>query len=146
MIRRNKQLFRHEPWNGIFGDCHRTAISCLLGLAPHEVPHFIQQEMESDGYWRELQNSWLAERGFVLLTSYYAGEGLSLTKLLSVLEGCNGSQPAILGGRSPRGTDHSVVYLGRGAIWDPSEFGGGLVGPLSNGFWEVNYLGVRLQA
>lgn len=30
----NKQLFRHHPEQGIFGDCHRTAIACMLDLEP----------------------------------------------------------------------------------------------------------------
>jgi hypothetical protein len=35
----HKQRFRHDPANGIYGDCWRTAIACLLDIQPEEIPH-----------------------------------------------------------------------------------------------------------
>ena len=35
----HKQLNRHRPEEGVFGDCYRTAIACLLDLRPQDVPH-----------------------------------------------------------------------------------------------------------
>lgn len=35
-----KQLYGHNPDQGIFGDCFRTALGCLLNLPPEKVPHF----------------------------------------------------------------------------------------------------------
>ena len=32
------QLHKHDPANGVYGDCGRTAIACLLDL--HPSPHF----------------------------------------------------------------------------------------------------------
>ena len=49
MIRR-RQLFRHEPHNVIYGDCHRTAIACLLDMEPWQVPHFTQLAHTTPGY------------------------------------------------------------------------------------------------
>ncbi len=34
----HRQLFLHEPERRSFGDCHRTALACLLNLPPEEVP------------------------------------------------------------------------------------------------------------
>jgi hypothetical protein len=31
-VRFTKQLFRHKPDEGVFGDCFRTAIACILEL------------------------------------------------------------------------------------------------------------------
>src|SRR5437879_5835280 len=39
-LRMQKQRFQHDPDGGVWGDCHRTAIACALGLPRDEVPHF----------------------------------------------------------------------------------------------------------
>jgi len=35
-----KQAFRHDPSNGMYGDCHRTAIASILGVERDTVPNF----------------------------------------------------------------------------------------------------------
>lgn len=35
----HRQLNKHDPENGVYGDCYRTVIACLLDLKPTEVPH-----------------------------------------------------------------------------------------------------------
>ena len=36
-----KQLHKHDPDNGVWGDCHRTAIGCLLDIEPELIPNFL---------------------------------------------------------------------------------------------------------
>lgn len=31
-IKKQKQAFKHDPANGIYGDCYRTGIACILGI------------------------------------------------------------------------------------------------------------------
>jgi hypothetical protein len=80
-----KQLFRHEPHNGIYGDCH------------------------------------------------------TLEELLRYQGATNPDAYYLMGGCSPRGTNHTVICLGGGLEWDPHPDGGFLVGPLDHGFWEITY-------
>ena len=37
-----KQLNEHNPDEGVYGDCYRTAIGCLLNIPPEFVPHFCE--------------------------------------------------------------------------------------------------------
>ena len=36
-----KQANRHDPENGIFGDCYRTCLAGLLGVDRDSVPHHV---------------------------------------------------------------------------------------------------------
>lgn len=62
----HKQLFPvHDPDNGIYGDCYRTVIACLLDLDPEEVPH-VCDNMPDDYVGKEHEermNAFLGERG-----------------------------------------------------------------------------------
>jgi len=49
-MRFHKQLItNHNPESGIFGDCQRTAIACLLDKHPSDVPHFATPETWNNG-------------------------------------------------------------------------------------------------
>lgn len=43
-IKRQKQAFLHKPEEGVYGDCYRTCIACLLGIDRDAVPHFYSTE------------------------------------------------------------------------------------------------------
>lgn len=138
MIRRH-QLFRHEPHNEIFGDCHRTAIACLLDLEPWQVPHFTQLANTVPGYdWEEGVARFLEGRG--LCSADVSFGGGDLEGVFGYMHSRNPRAYYLLGGRSPRGTNHTVVCCGGGFAWDPHPAGDFLVGPLSNGFYEITFL------
>ncbi len=46
----------------------------------------------------------------------------------------------LLGGRSPRGTNHTVICCGGSFALDPHPDANFLVGRLSNGFYEITFL------
>jgi hypothetical protein len=141
VIRRH-QLYRHQPHNEIFGDCQRTALACLLDLEPWEVPHFVQREQTGQASsWDEDQRAFLASRGLHAVDVAFGGE---LEDVLRYMQERNPGTLYILAGRSPRGTDHAVVACGGGFEWDPHPSGGFLVGPTSNGYYELTFL-VPLQ-
>lgn len=138
MIRRH-QLLRHEPHNEIYGDCHRTAIGCLLDLEPWQVPHFVQLGHTVPGYtWEAGQAEFLAQHGLFAVDLYF--DGSSLDGVLGFMQNRNPTAYYLLAGRSPRGTDHSVICCGGGFEWDPHPDGGFLVGPMSHGFYEITFL------
>ncbi|MGE8281112.1 MAG: hypothetical protein ACN6O2_11810 [Stenotrophomonas sp.] len=139
MIRRH-QLFRHEPHNEIFGDCHRTALGCLLDLEPWQVPHFTQLANTVPGYeWEAGQAAFLASMGLCSADVLFGGDG-PIEGVFDFMQSRNPKAYYLLGGRSPRGTNHTVVCCGGGYAWDPHPDGGFLVGPLSNGFYEITFL------
>lgn len=37
----HKQLNKRDPENGVFGDCYRTAVACILDKHPSEVIHSV---------------------------------------------------------------------------------------------------------
>ena len=48
-MRPQQQKFKHDPANGSYGDCFRTALACILDLDRDEVPHFNEGLQFDDG-------------------------------------------------------------------------------------------------
>lgn len=149
-MRQYKQLHRHDPENGVWGDCHRTALACILNMQPHQAPHYIgehelakNQGKEFD--WQAAQEAWLNRIGYTSVDILF-GDGEpdpdlhGLQGLLGFMGQRNPRIYYLLGGTSPRGTNHTVVCLGGGLEWDPHPDGGFLVGPMDHGFYEVTFL------
>jgi hypothetical protein len=138
---KQKQLFRHEPHNGINGDCWRTSLACLLEIPQYKVPHFLQVEMET-GY-RAAQHiyDWLFDRDLhiVDIPIYDIEQWFKFNAVQ------NPNTYYLLGGTSPRGWGHSVVALGGKVVWDPSkasdgDFANSLTGPMSDGFYWASFI------
>lgn len=145
---RHTQLYRHEPDEGRYGDCHRTVLACLLNIPVEESPHFIGEYERRvaepghaiDGYcWASEQEKWLNSLGYTTVDVIYNGE-MQLEDLFQFMQQRNPEILYMLGGRSPRGTNHSVVCHGGGFYHDPHPDGGFLVGPMDHGFYEVTFL------
>lgn len=128
MIKRH-QLFRHEPKNEIYGDCHRTAIACLMNMEPWEVPHFVQNHYTTPNYnVDEEVDKWLRQYGLFQLHIHFNGTD-GIEPVFGYMRGMNPSVLYILGGTSPRGTPHSVICRGAEFYWDPHPEGGFLPKP-----------------
>ncbi|MCK4817308.1 hypothetical protein KA005_16175, partial [bacterium] len=54
-----KQLNRHNPEEGVFGDCYRTCIANVLGVFPTAVPHFWTEECTTADEMHAKMNEWL---------------------------------------------------------------------------------------
>jgi hypothetical protein len=138
MIRR-KQLFKHDPENGTFGDCHRTAIACLLNMEPEQVPHFGEHFLDAKKF-NEAERAFLASRGMAKVNVAF---DCPLEALLTVQKTMNPNAYYLLGCQSVRGIDHTVVCCGGEVICDPStgESGADLInGPVSDGYYWVTFL------
>lgn len=142
----HKQLFRHRPLDGIWGDCRRTALACLLNLpSPEDAPHVIGEyeaaKARGENYdWEMAQERWLNSLGYTIATIHWDGANTSIEQLFTYMESCNEHVLYLLGGTSPRGTNHTVIARGGEFFHDPHPDGGYLVGPLDNGFWGVTFL------
>ena len=138
----NKQLFKHNPENGIIGDCHRTAIACILNLQPEDVPHFMGEfwlEDVANGTCKANKafDDWLESKNLLIANTPYE---CSLEVLLECQSVQNPKAIYILGGTSKNGTNHSVVAKGGEIIWDPAIDSSDIVGPMDDGFYWVSYL------
>lgn len=113
-----KQLNEHDPDEGLYGDCWRTAIGCLLDLSPSSIPDFVGTSVEDDG-WFERTNNWLIENHNLVLFSVYYDAGWSVDDVLEFMEQHNPDTPYILGGMSPADVEHVVIGRGGKLIHDP---------------------------
>jgi len=139
MIER-KQLFRHRPEEGEIGDCHRTAIACLLNMEPESVPHFGKKDFEI-GIEKRSQaaevDAWLAERDLAQVSIAYSDD---LEDILSCMGALNPKAFYLLGGRSRTGVNHSVIGCGDRIVWDTSLDDAGIVGPCSDGYFWITFI------
>lgn len=138
----HKQLFNHNPEVGVYGDCFRTAVACLLDVEPADVPH--RHEKISGAEQDALVGDWLRERGLFLVTWAYHGTGeyaLSQKDALEYACGLHRGVHHLFSGKSGNGHDHVVIAKNGKIIHDPSRNDAGIVGPCSDGYWWVNFIG-----
>ena len=141
------QKNRHDPTNGIYGDCHRAAIASLLEIPIEDVPHFC----DADSYLPDAEKlsvrerRWLSGRGLTSINVVYPGE-TSLDDVLSTVDAVNPGIMFILGGTSVNGCGHSVV-AGCGRVLHDPGFGepkdkhGSIIGPMEDGYWWLTFIG-----
>ena len=141
-----KQRIKHLPPHA-YGDCHRTAIACVLNLFPEQVPHFFDgaadDRLADDGHERCAE--FLLEHGIYVHEIMLDG-AVSLQTALDVVGSRNPKLRYLLGGTSVNGTGHTVVCLGADIVFDPSPDAQAgkhiLVGPIE-GYWWVTFFGHR---
>lgn len=150
-MKQHIQTTRHDADADEYGDCHRTALACLLDLNdPREAPHFIgtHEALKKRGEefdWQGAQEQWLNGLGYTTADVVFGdgGEDRDLTGLHGLLGFMQARNPHVLyllSGVSPRGTNHVVVCHGGGFYHDPHPDGGFLVGPMDHGYYEVTLL------
>ncbi len=141
-MRRQKQRFAHNPAQGSFGDCLRTAIACVLDLDRDEVPHFNDGSSDTEKCG-ERANAWLASHELVLIAVPYPGE-MPMAELLAQQEILNPGIHFLLSGMSRTGVNHCVVATSKGIDWDPSLADAGIIGPCDDGNWWLDFFGKRV--
>lgn len=131
-----KQKYRHAPEKGEYGDCHRTALACVLDLPRDSVPNFGEHYGDRDKFF-QAEKKFLVSQGLTKAEVGFSGE---LEAVLATMGGLNPTTIYLLAGRSKSGFNHSVVCCGGGIIWDPHPDDVGIVGPTDNGFYWVTFL------
>ena len=130
-----KQLFRHDPENGVHGDCHRTAIAAILDMPTHEVPHFYDVGV-TDGNLRI--TDFLAKHNkSQIVMCFNCDDYVMVAQSIDIH---NPGRPALLSGRSRTGVNHTVVVQFGSIICDPSLDDSGIIGPCDDGYIWVEYL------
>lgn len=143
---KQKQLYRHRPEQGEIGDCHRTAIACLLDLRPEDVPHFGEMNWDHEsrafrepGHFNEDVALYLAGQGLARVDVVYGGGDLE--GVLNMQAHLNPDAYYLLGGESRTGVNHTVIGQGGAIVWDPSLDDSGIVGPCKpDGYYWITYL------
>lgn len=98
-----KQKFRHNPDEGVFGDCHRTAIATILGKERDSVPHFGDGGPSTDEFHARV-SAYLSEQNLMEVFVAFYGERVSPEEVMSTIGSLNGDHCVyLLGGASPRG-------------------------------------------
>lgn len=95
-----QEITKHDPDNGVYGDCFRACVASLLEMELSDVPHFCSRED-----WVGAFHDWLEASGL------FAVE-VSLKHEQSVCP--SPKQHCIVSGMGPRGVMHSVVALFHG--------------------------------
>lgn len=105
---------------GPHGNCQSVCLAMMLGLPLSAVPNFwVIGGYTSDGFVHA-QREWLEKRGLFILT--FSSWGQEGAVLFPPQQGY-----FIVGGTSPRGHLHSVIFKD-GVLWhDPHPEGGGIV-------------------
>jgi len=124
-------------------DCYRTAIACLLNLAPEDVPHFYEDAPEGEDRWgfAEAANQalfdWLTERGLVMVTV-----PLQASSFEEFLEGAgkitNKALYYMASGRTAQKRNHVVICWGNEVVWNTGR--GEIVEPLAEGVYLLEIL------
>lgn len=128
----HKQLFRHNPSEGLYGDCYRAAIACLLDKHPTDVPHVYSEQGTTGDEGVAQMRSWLARRGLDLVEIPLVGDR---DLVLQAWGNLNRDRYALLCGKSSRGTSHVVIIKGARIVHDTSLDNVGVVAPFDAGYY-----------
>lgn len=138
-IIQHTQMFRHDPDNGVYGDCWRATVACLLRLPVEDVPHVC--DGPDDGKASERMRAFLESQGCALIQVPFNGD-MSLQQILEYVGAMSvsGGLHWCLMGTSQTGCNHVVICKGAEIIHDPSITQSGIVGPASDGLWWVEWV------
>ena len=131
-MKKQIQLFRHRPEEGMIGDCHRTAIAMLLDMNAKDVPNFSAVGFSLDNpngnhkEFSEAVEKWLNENGY---TQFSVAFSEKLEVVFTYMKAINPGVYYMLGGQSGNGVNHTVVCLDDEIVADPSIDESGIVGP-----------------
>lgn len=136
-----KQRNRHNPEEGVWGDCHRAAIASVLELDLDDVPHFADGGPTGEEFMRREQ-AFLRSLGLVRIAVPYDAP---LEKVLECVRVLNPGVYYLLGGKSRTGVDHTVIGLNGQIVHDPSLDNSGIVGPCeSDGLYWLTFFGAAV--
>lgn len=133
------QTIAHDPGNGRYGDCHRAALASVLDLPMEDVPHICDGMPLPDEFVLR-EREFLRSQGLAPISVPYGGEDVE--EVLRCVGALNPGLYFLIGGKSPRGFDHTVVGFNGRIAHDPHPDGGGVVGPMSDGYIWITYFGI----
>lgn len=143
-----KQKFRHNPAEGVYGDCARTVLAMLLDIPVDDVPHFLWDN--ADGIvFNQRVRMFLESVGLREVSIPFTGD---LSAIMRFMRDSNPGIYYMLMGESRNHVNHVVVCLNDKIVADPALDDSGIVGPADDGYYWVSFLvslhktdGVRLK-
>ncbi|HRW61546.1 MAG: hypothetical protein KDK08_05130 [Rhizobiaceae bacterium] len=136
-----KQLYLHDPENGVWGDCQRAAIASILDRPVEDVPHFFFDGCDGDTADKRIDD-WLSMLNLKMI--FVPFEGSELQNILNLQAMFQPGIHYMLVGKSRTGVNHCVVCKDSEIVHDPSLTDAGIVGPTDEGLFWIQYLGVRV--
>ena len=127
-MRFHKQLITEvDPDQGLYGDCYRTVIACLLDMEILDVPNFADPavyEKSVSGTFTGAVDEWLKRHGYDRAIIRFPTSAPPESVLRRFRDRfCYW----ILAGRGARGCNHAVICYRDGVVHDPSD--SGVIGP-----------------
>lgn len=135
-MRFQKQAFKHDPANGVFGDCQRTVLACMLDLDRDSVPNF-GIHMGNVPAWHKMLDGWLESKGYVLVETPFQGDSV---EAVLYSQSNRPNLHYLFSGSSANGTNHVVIARGDKIVWDTAIDNSGIVGPDDQGYYWVGHL------
>lgn len=121
---------KHDPANGVYGDCLRACVASMLEAPLSLVPHFHFDGCEDDTEIRARLDDYLDS--YHSLTSWVVAwhESVSLDVILRNMMANNPNRNYVLIGGTAAGDPHAAIYRNDELLHDPSAWGtGGIIGP-----------------
>lgn len=134
----HKQTIPHVPSMGLYGDCHRVVIACMLNKVPEDVPHFHEGLPPIPASGEEFErrvDEYLATQGLEQFQVRYH-DNLRVSDVLRESRGVL----CILSGTSVPGVDHSVLVHNSKIVVDPHHQNVGINGPMTNNYYSLTFL------
>lgn len=135
------QLFRHDPENGIYGDCHRAVIAWVLGRAVESVPHFAFDGCDGETFHARIA-AFLKPLGLLQFEIPFPAVS-DPEDLISRYPLNLPGYSYILGGTSLNGVNHSVGVQNGKIAYDPGIDQPGIVGPCDDGYYWISLIVLR---
>ena len=126
-----KQLYRHDPDKGIYGDCWRTCYACLLDIPPYAVPHPFADSDNLDRGWA-IMRRFMEGKGYGIYTAAY--QMSDIEEFLNFQAVLNPGITMIMLGQSKNLVGHCVLIKDGIILHDPSLDNSGIIGPLDGHF------------
>jgi hypothetical protein len=130
-----KQLFKHDPENGVYGDCARTVVACMLDVRPESVPH--ENRVLEDGQQRQILNDFLRPMGLAIMFLAFPQDPQEMMEIMAV---SNPGLHYMLSGLSRTGCNHVVICQDDKIVHDPSLTDAGIVGRCDDGLTYIEML------
>ena len=112
-----RQLIKHNPESGQYGDCTRTCVAALLNLDADKVPHFGEGGVSGDVFWERV-DTYLSTHGLSAISIPFS---MDVGDLLQVLKSQAPNFYCLLGVGSPN-ADHSIIVVGDQLVCDPAGY------------------------
>ena len=129
-------IVKHDPPHS-YGDCLRACIASVMDQPIEQVPHFAAHGATGDEAMVKVRQHLVPMAPFIVA---WPGD-IALGDLHEMQRVHTPHRSYILFGGTHNGGDHCVVCQGGEIVHNPAWYGCNIVGPLSNGTWQVLVVG-----